>query len=215
MRSHSSGKGQWGEVLDPLTEVLQDLHLSGCFYCRSELRAPWGLEIPPRDFASFHFVAEGGCWLRGALDAPLQLAVGDLVLFPRGRGHALADVPDGPAHSIHALPHEKIGQNAAILRHGGDGERTLLICGGVRLDHPAVHPLVALMPDLVHVRATGGADEQLLRDMLAAMGTEALALKPGGATVMNRLADIPGHPRHSALAGTQSGRTIRLARGLA
>jgi len=31
--------------MDPIAEVLQDFRLSGSHYCRSELRAPWGLEI--------------------------------------------------------------------------------------------------------------------------------------------------------------------------
>ncbi len=175
---------------DPLTEVLQDLRLTGSFYCRSYLRAPWGLEIPGHGLATFHFVAAGGCFLRGASAEPIRMDAGDLLLLPRGGSHALADPVDSPAPSIEALPHEQIGPNAAILRHGGEGRSTLLICGAVRFEDPAVHPLVELMPDVLHIRGAGAEHERLLRSMLEVLGAEALAPRPGGATVMTRLADV-------------------------
>jgi len=33
-----------------------------------------------------------------------------------------------------------------ILRHGGGGESTTVICGVVRFDHPAAHHLIRLLP---------------------------------------------------------------------
>jgi AraC-like DNA-binding protein len=176
--------------LDPLTEVLQDLRLSGSFYCRSELRAPWGLTIPGRGLAAFHFVAEGACFLRKSGSDALRLESGDFVLVPRGEGHTLSDTPDGASLSIEELPHESIGQNAAVLRHGGGGARSLLICGAVRFDDPAVHPLLDLMPDVLQVRAAAAEAGHLLRSMLDAIAREALSPKPGAATVMTRLADV-------------------------
>jgi len=32
---------------DPLSETLHLLRLTGTLYCRSELSAPWGIDIPP------------------------------------------------------------------------------------------------------------------------------------------------------------------------
>jgi AraC-like DNA-binding protein len=164
--------------------------LSGSFYCRSELGAPWGLWIPGRGLAAFHFVAEGACFLRRSGCDTLRLEAGDFVLLPRGKGHTLSDTPEGEARSIADLPHEGIGENAAVLRHGGGGARSLLICGAVRFDDPAVHPLLDLMPDTLLVRAAGREPGHLLRSMLDVMGAEALSPKPGAATVMTRLADV-------------------------
>jgi AraC-like DNA-binding protein len=65
----------------------------------------------------------------------------------------------------------------------------VLACGGVRFDDPAAHPLVALMPEVLHIRAED-CQAHLMRHMLAAMASEALNPRPGGATVMLRLADI-------------------------
>src|SRR5206468_11957119 len=80
--------------------------------------------------------------------------------------------------------------NAARLRYGGDGARALLICGGVRFAGPVVHPLLALLPDVLVLRhAQEGADEWLAAT-LAMMGAEARAPRLGSPVVMTRLADI-------------------------
>jgi AraC-like DNA-binding protein len=97
---------------------------------------------------------------------------------------------DAVGVSVHDLPFDRVGGHALLLRHGGDGARTVLACGGVRFEDPAAHPLVALMPDVLHIRASDDGQGNLLRQMLDAMGTEALNPRPGGTTVMLRLADI-------------------------
>src|SRR5207302_4669462 len=95
MRTQSSEDGCFERVLDPVAEVLHDFRLSDSFYCRSELRAPWGLAITGRCGAGFHFVAEGNCFLRRKPAEPLRLVGGDLVLLPRGGDYILSDSPDG------------------------------------------------------------------------------------------------------------------------
>ncbi len=190
MSTHSSENGCWEMPFDPVAEVLQDFRLSNSFYCRSELRAPWGLELSGQCATAFHFVAEGGCYLRRGPEEALRLDGGDLVLLPHGRGHILSDAPDGAAVCVETLPHEMIGQNAALLRHGGGGEATVLICGSVYFEEPGLHPLVDLMPDVLHLPGAGGAQDDMLRVMVAAMGAEALSPRPGGTTLMTRLADV-------------------------
>lgn len=174
--------------MDALTDVLHELRLADSYYCRSELTAPWGLAIPARESASFHFVAEGACWLLAGPE-PLRLEAGDLVLLPHGRGHRLADDPASRPVGIHELPHERLAQDAAVLRHGGGGEPALLLCGGVRFE-VADHPLVGLLPDVLHVRADGGRGERQLAATVAAMALEAAHPRPGSATVITRLADV-------------------------
>jgi AraC-like DNA-binding protein len=173
-------------MMDPLTEALHDLRLRDSFYCRSELSAPWGLRIPRWDCASFHFVAEGRCFLRTG-ESTTRLDAGDLVLLPHGHGHELADDRSTPAEPVESLPHEKLGKSAAILRHGGSGDEALLICGGV---HFEPHPLVELLPEVLYVGANDGKDEEWVELTLRIMAGEASQPRPGSETVMTRLADI-------------------------
>jgi hypothetical protein len=49
---------------DPLGETLHLLRLTGTLYCRSELTAPWGIEMPPFEGCMmFHVVTGGQGWL--------------------------------------------------------------------------------------------------------------------------------------------------------
>src|SRR5262249_51057792 len=190
MRIQASEKCCVEEVLDPIAEVLHDFRLSGSYYCRSELRAPWGLEIPRWCGASFHFVAEGSCYLRCGSGEPLRLDEGELVLLPRGGSYILSDSPDSDVLPADSLSKEMISHNAKLLRHGGDGELTILVGGGVRFEDPGLHPLVDLMPDVLHIRRRDREQDEMLRAMVAAMGAEAHSPRPGGATLMTRLADV-------------------------
>jgi AraC-like DNA-binding protein len=60
----------------------------------------------------------------------------------------------------------------------------------MRFEEPGLHPLVDLMPDVLHIQAAGREQDEMLRAMVAAMGAEALSARPGGATLMTRLADV-------------------------
>ena len=133
--------------MDPLGEALHSLRMSGIFYCRSEFTAPWGLALPPlKDCLMFHVVTSGRCWLEVEGAEPCLLQPGDLALVPHGEGHRLASEPGVPAAKLFDLPREHLSERYEILRHGGGGAATNLICGAVRFDHPAAHHLVKLLP---------------------------------------------------------------------
>ena len=49
---------------DALGDVLRDLRLDGAFYARSELTAPWGVDLPAFDGTlMLHVLTAGRCWL--------------------------------------------------------------------------------------------------------------------------------------------------------
>jgi AraC-like DNA-binding protein len=161
------------------------------FYCRSELGAPWAIELPPFEGClSFHAVTAGGCWLSVEGIEDRRLEAGDLALVPHGGGHTLSSEPGIPATRIEALPHDHVNDRYAILRHGGGGARTSLVCGVVRFDHAAAHHLVALLPRVIHVEASSSPRMEWIESTLHLMAAEAKELRPGGETVVTRLSDI-------------------------
>ncbi len=183
-------KDAWTPV-DPLGEALHFLRMSGTFYCRSELTAPWALALPAATAClSFHVVTSGRCWLEVEGADRQRLEAGDLALVPHGEGHRLASEPGTPAPRLDELRHEKVSDRYAILRHGGGGEATNLVCGAVRFDHPAAHHLMMLLPRLIHVGASSSPQTDWMQSTLRLMAAEASELRPGGETVITRLADI-------------------------
>lgn len=182
----------WGPV-DPLGEVLHYLRMSGMFYCRSELTAPWGLALPPMEGLSFHVLTAGRCFLAVDGMPPRQLEPGDLVLLPHGEGHRLYTGPHVRIVGIDELPQDRVSERYGILRHGGGGAQADLVCGAVRFDHPAAHHVVRLLPKVIHIDAgwsaqTGMAD--WMRTTLQLLAAEARELRPGGETIITRLADV-------------------------
>jgi AraC-like DNA-binding protein len=175
---------------DPLGEALHFLRVTGTFYCRSELTAPWGVAAPGwPDCMWFHIVIAGRFHLEVADAQPRMLQAGDLALVPHGQGHILRSEPGTITPDVTSLEHEYRGRYA-ILRHGGGGACTTLICGAVRLDHPAAHHIVPLLPEVIHVEPGGGTQAEWMQSTLRLIAAEAASLRPGGEAVITRLSDI-------------------------
>ncbi len=176
---------------DRLGAALHTLRMTGIFYCRSELTAPWGLGMP--GFAHcmwFHAVTAGACTIAGDGLPPLALAAGDLALVPHGRGHRVYGDPCAETPDVRDLPQEMLTPCYSQLRHGGGGAATTLVCGVVRLDHPTAADLVAQLPPVVRVRGEDAPHRAWMDDTLRFMAAEARTLRPGGDTILTRLADI-------------------------
>ena len=174
--------------LDLLSPVLQDLRLVRASYCRTDMTAPWGVQIPRQDGVCFHFVVDGGCWLRLQSQEPFWIGPGDVALLPRGTGHAIADAPTTHARPLEEFDQDSIGPTTHNMRAGGGGARSLIVCCALEFDEPAVHPLTQLMPEVLVLRRAD-ANDPALPTLLSLMAAEVAAQRVGAATMMARLAD--------------------------
>ena len=174
--------------MDSLSESLDLLRLRGVVYFRKRFAAPWGMDMPNSPVAQFHYVARGQCCLISpAPAAPRRLNTGDIVLMMRGDAHGLADAPDsnripGPA----VLAANQAGE--PIL--DGDGEPTVLVCGHFELDRRYRLPLIDELPPLIHLAHADPERRSWLDAVAEAIMAEAAADAPGGALVINRLAEV-------------------------
>jgi AraC-like DNA-binding protein len=174
---------------DLLSDVLQDLRLAHATYCRCELGAPWGIALPFQEGVRFHFMVEGRCWMRSGSHPPLLLEEGDVVLLPHGTAHAIVNAPDQRPKRIGTLKPQLIGNGIYRLAAGGSGERARVVCCTIGFDGPTAHPLVELLPDVLHLRRAELSDPSL-PSLLAMMAEEVQTPRIGSATIMARLADI-------------------------
>lgn len=168
--------------------------MTGSFYVRSEMGGSWGLDLPAMEDALwFHTVVDGRCVLAVPGEPARELVPGDFALVPHGRGHVLADDEDAVtrAVSVHDLPHDYVSDRYAVIeRHDGAGRTATLVCGAVRLDHPAAQQLVRLLPASIVVDAEPGPSHSRMQNILAMVADEARVLEPGGEAVITRLSDI-------------------------
>ncbi|MCU7927820.1 MAG: AraC family transcriptional regulator [Candidatus Thiodiazotropha sp. (ex Dulcina madagascariensis)] len=176
---------------DPLGETLHLLRLTGTLYCRSELTAPWGVDLPPfEDCMMFHIVTKGHCWLEVKGEEPRFLQQGSLVLIPHGDGHCVRSRPEDKAVPLFDIPVEKISDRYEIMHYGGAGESTHLTCCVVRFDHVAGQKLISLLPKVLHINSLMDDEDSWLQSTLRFIAREARELRPGGETVITHLADI-------------------------
>lgn len=176
---------------DPLGETLHLLRLTGTLYCRSELTAPWGIDLPAfAGYMMFHIVTAGQCWLEVAGAEPRLLHQGSLALLPHGAGHVIRSAPEADAEPLFDIPVERVSERYEIMRHGGGGAFAHVTCGVVRFDHVAAEHLIALLPPVIQIDTWAEDEDSWLPSTLRFITREAKELRPGGETVITRLADI-------------------------
>lgn len=185
---------QW-TATDPLGEVLHALRMTGVFYCRSELTAPWGLTMPAAPGCLwFHVGLTGRCDITcdSADDgfAPVALTPGSFTLVTQGVGHRLHTSPEVPTPPVLELPHDYEDDRYAVLRHGGGGELTTLVCGIVRVDSHVAARLIQALPPVIHLDGLTALQAEWMQSTIRLMAAESKAMLPGGDTVVTRLADI-------------------------
>jgi AraC-like DNA-binding protein len=172
-------------------EALRFVQMSGVFYCPSYLTEPWGLELPPMgDCVWFHAMLSGQCTIE-VEGQELTMVPGDLVLVPHGTGHrAWGRDLTAPTPCVYDLPHDYVNDQYAVLRHGGGGERADIVCGGIRLEHPAASKLIASLPPLIHIEASRSTRADWMRATLDLIAEETQQVRAGSEAVVSRLCDI-------------------------
>ncbi len=183
---------------DLLTRVLLGLRLDGVEYGRCVMQAPWAIAFPAQRDARFHFVARGGAWWWTAAEGWKHLDAGDAVLVPRGTLHIMASAPDLPAVDIGELERTEVAEQLYLVRaghrdahppHGESPEPSVMFCGAMRFNLDPLHPLLAMMPQVMH------AGDLVKRDpavpaLLEAMEREVSLDRIGACGILARLADV-------------------------
>lgn len=179
------------QCADPVGEVLHHLALQGVLYCNAELSEPWGIAVPPLDGCGcFQIVGSGRCWLEVDRHPPRWLEVGSLAFIPHGTPHRVASGPNQPMTPLAELPVEPLSPRYETLRHGGGGPTTRVTYGVVRFDHATAHRLLALLPPLIHLDTGEDDMSGWLQSTTRLIAREARSPRPGGETVITRLADV-------------------------
>lgn len=148
------------------------------------------MALPAGRFAHFHVIEQGSGWLRVEGETrPRRLGAGDLIVLPHGQGHSLSDAPETPLVPFARIRGPRPFEGPRLLRHGGDGVRTRLVCGAFRWQGSQGHPLLAALPSVLHIpRGSKGA--RGLDTILDLLEAEAREPRPGTEALLSRLTDL-------------------------
>src|SRR5918912_1769730 len=197
---------------DVVTSLLDAVRVRTSVYCRSELRAPWGVGVEAHGNPSFHVVTRGRCWLEVDGDGqPLALTSGDLVLLPHGPRHWLRDDPSSPARWLEDILARTPPGHDGRLHYGGNGELSELVCGGFTLEGETVDPILQALPRVVHVSGANGKPLPWVAAILGLVSAVTASQAAGAEAVLARLAEtIVLQALRSALADLAAADAVRL-----
>jgi AraC-like DNA-binding protein len=188
---------------DTLSEVLRAVRLTGAVYFRVDAGAPWVAEAPAaRDVAphimpglehviEYHVVTRGSCW-GGLLGEPsIELAEGDIIVFPQGDAHVMSSAPgmrDKPNIELHRKA--SLGQLPVAMSIGHAGsEATEVVCGFLGCDARPFNPLLATLPRMLHVPRGPGVDTHLSQLVRLAVA-ESDSRGAGSECMLSRLSEL-------------------------
>jgi AraC-like DNA-binding protein len=191
--------------MDALSDVLKSVRLEGACYLNAEFTAPWCIRgelglasIRQRlegaeHVAFFHFLTEGSCKVRLAEGGEtVQAAAGDLILFPQEGRHLMGtDLHLAPMEGDAAITPDA-GSDAQFfqMRHGGGGAATRFVCGYLALGRAVFRPLFESLPRMLCIQIGSEPAAAVLRDLFQAGVRESAALRPGGSSVLAKMAEL-------------------------
>ncbi|MDH3500175.1 MAG: AraC family transcriptional regulator [Acidimicrobiia bacterium] len=177
-------------MTDALTDALRAVRMESSVFSRASLAAPWGVEAGTMTDGVFHAVVRGRAWaqLTGGGD-PIALERGDIVLMPFGHNHLMTDEVGRPARPIDQLTTiDDRGMGQLVVE--GDGAHTSLICGSVRFEPGGAHPLLSVLPPMIHARDVDGSLSTVIERLIGMIASEVDEPVPGSETVIARLTDV-------------------------
>ncbi len=132
-----------------LRSALEQLRVEGAIFLRSEFTESWAYESPPVAMAGmlhpgaerlifFHIVARGSCWISVADGERHWAGHGDVIVLPYGDQHTVGGEAPAECVSILTLLDPPPWEVMPVIRHGGGGARTDIVCGYLHSEDPSI-----------------------------------------------------------------------------
>jgi AraC-like DNA-binding protein len=179
---------------DPLSDVLRAVRLDGAFFYAVEASEPWSVEavaakelspqvLPGAEhLISYHILTSGRCWGGLTGEPAVELAPGDVIVFPHGDGHVMSSDPK--LHSEPATPGRF--PETVIIGDGSEVAATF-VCGFLGCDRRPFNPLLSTLPRQLHLP---GLSSGWLQSFARQVVEESQARRVGADSVLTRLAEL-------------------------
>jgi AraC-like DNA-binding protein len=183
---------------DVLSDLVRVIRLDGAHFFSVEAVAPWGIGTPPvrtlaprilpdaEHLIPYHIVTDGRCFAAPLGAAPVELAAGDVIVFPHGDAHVMSSARKTGRLLLFQVtsstPHR------GVVRLGGDGPLSAgLVCGYLGCDRRPFNPLLVSLPRVMHMR---GMADAWVGGLTRQVTAERRLGRPGADAVITRLAEL-------------------------
>ena len=168
----------------PLEQALNGLQLDGAIFFRSEFTEAWSFSSPAAvgEFVQvvepqaerlimFHIVAKGSCWVAGPDGERHWASEGDVIVLPYGDEYEMGGTASATSVPIFSLLAPPPWTTLPVLRHGGDGDRTDVVCGYLHSEDPLFDPRMRALPSVFVVRLAEPAAQWVRASIEYALAT--------------------------------------------
>ncbi len=176
--------------MDVLSDILHAVHLSGAILGRAEFTSPWGVSSEGLSSPMFHIVLSGNGFITLEGDDPIALGTGDLIMMPHGHTHRLQSDLSVPTVKFMDLMVGDPPRKPDIISSGGGGAVTAISCGHLAFDRGEMHPLLAQLPPLIHIRGGGKESHEWLETTSQLISSELRAERMGTSALLDRLGGV-------------------------
>ena len=197
-QSYHPGTDSGAPPLDPLSDVLRAVRLNGAYFYYVEAGGPWSVfaaaarDLVPRvlpeaeHLISYHILLSGTCW--GGLEGnQVKMEAGDVIVFPQGDSHLMSSDEgylDGSGKKVE--PSDRF-PNTVQIGPEKLARDTNLVCGFLGCDARPFNPLLASLPQRIHIKGLAlGWLSQFPRQVVA----ESRAGRVGSDTMLTRMAEL-------------------------
>lgn len=186
--------------MDPLSETLRSVRLSGGVFLAGHFTAPWciSVRITPTDCSPFlknptqmityHFVSKGQLIVGVEGQPAFEVMAGEIVLFPQNAPHTLACEPGLKPVSAGQLIQRSEDGGLNRIHHGGGGAATEIFCGFLASED-AYNPLMSTLPNALKTNVREGATREWIEASVRFAATELAEGKLASSSVLSRLSE--------------------------
>jgi AraC-like DNA-binding protein len=173
-----------------LAGTLAQLRLQGAIFLRGEYTEAWAYDsLPPKDALAvlapgaermllFHVIASGKAWIETYESERHWASEGDVIVLPYGDGHRMGGSEPAEPVPVADLIDDPPWERMPIIRHGGQGGATHVVCGYLTCDHPLFDPRLRALPPVFVVQPPDGPAREWVRASISyAMQQTALVAK--------------------------------------
>jgi AraC-like DNA-binding protein len=188
--------------MDALSDVLRVARFIGGVFLHAEFLEPWCVisQLTPRHWEPrigpmshvipYHYVIEGKVSVRLEGEDPFELAAGDIVLFPNNDPHRLGSHLDLPPVLASDVIVPATIDGLSILRLGGNGARSRIVCGFLGCDSFAGNPLLSALPRALRFNVDEAGAAEWIRSTFQYAAREVAAGRPGSEITLAKLSEL-------------------------
>jgi AraC-like DNA-binding protein len=188
-------------MADALSDMLRVVRLFGGVFLHADFTEPWCLlsQVKPGDCGAllpnaehvilYHYVVAGRMALKIA-DAPaVEVVAREAVILPHNDAHRMGSDLGLTAVDSHEIIQPAAG-GLAMIRHGGGGAQTRIICGYLGCRNLAGNPLLSALPPVLRLDTRDGRAAEWIRVSFEFAADEIAAGRAGSDLVLATLSEL-------------------------